>query len=103
MIICVADDGVMEDEDVDAALWSEVTVGGVRPKHAMKSGETVQVQSATSDTKHTIKRVFDHYYCTCYAWRQQKAAVDSRTCRHLKEYLGDAYEAARVGGGGSGT
>jgi DNA ligase-1 len=49
---------------------------------------------------HTIKRVHDHYFCTCYAWRQQRNAVDARTCKHLAEYLGAAYEGVRVGGVG---
>lgn len=82
---------------ISDALWKEVTVKGVRPLHAMKSGETVQVQvrssnfngvdntndnhfamclqSASSDALHTIKRVFDHYYCTCFSWRNQRNAV----------------------------
>lgn len=36
-----------------------------------------------------IKRVGDHYYCTCMAWRNQGAPVNARTCKHLREHLGD--------------
>ncbi len=38
---------------------------------------------------HRIKRTGDHYYCTCPAWRNQNYAVNQRTCKHLREYLGD--------------
>ena len=36
-----------------------------------------------------IKRTGDHYYCTCPAWRNQNLAVDRRTCKHLRELLGN--------------
>jgi hypothetical protein len=91
-----------DDDYVEAAaaagppawLVAEVTVKGVVPKHCMKSGETTTVGV------YTLKRVHDHYYCTCTAWKQQKASVDARTCKHLREHLGAEYEAARVFGGG---
>ncbi len=38
---------------------------------------------------HRIKRTGDHFYCVCPAWRNQNAPVDKRTCKHLREYLGD--------------
>ncbi|KAI8835886.1 hypothetical protein BC829DRAFT_426260 [Chytridium lagenaria] len=56
----------------------------------MKNGESVDVFS------YTIKRVDAHYYCTCKAWKFNKASVDARTCTHLKSYLGDDYEDARI-------
>jgi DNA ligase-1 len=36
-----------------------------------------------------LKHVGNHYYCTCPAWRNQSAPVDGRTCKHLREYLGE--------------
>ena len=29
------------------------------------------------------------------AWKNQNRPVDSRTCKHLKEHLGDKFETAR--------
>jgi DNA ligase-1 len=43
-----------------------------------------------------IKRLGLDISCTCPAWRNQKKFVDSRTCKHLKELLGDDYEDARI-------
>ena len=37
----------------------------------------------------------------CPAWKNQRANL-TRTCKHLKEYLGQAFEARRLGGGGGG-
>ncbi|KAJ1549527.1 hypothetical protein HK096_011428, partial [Nowakowskiella sp. JEL0078] len=38
-----------------------------------------------------------HYYCTCQGWRiQSRAPVDARTCKHLKELLGESYERERL-------
>eukprot|EP00051_Salpingoeca_urceolata_P020439 m.306629 g.306629 ORF g.306629 m.306629 type:complete len:490 (+) comp19623_c0_seq11:118-1587(+) len=68
------------------------------PLHHLDDGESVTIASASSaGTTYKVKRVNDHYYCTCPAWRNQTAAVDSRTCRHLREYLGDAFETSRIG------
>ncbi|KAI8809421.1 hypothetical protein BJ742DRAFT_237190 [Cladochytrium replicatum] len=38
----------------------------------------------------------DHYYCTCMGWRMNKDPVNARTCKHLKELLGEQYEEARL-------
>ena len=61
-----------------------------------------------------VKRTMDHYYwyeksspipnsmcsssrSTCPAWRMQaRVRVESRTCKHIREILGDAYEDARI-------
>ena len=43
-----------------------------------------------------------HYMCDCMAWKMQKLAPHSRTCKHLRGYLGDAYENARLGLSGGG-
>jgi DNA ligase-1 len=44
-----------------------------------------------------IKRTWDHYYCTCPAWRNQGGApVNARSCKHTKALLGEEYEAARI-------
>ncbi|EIN04603.1 hypothetical protein PUNSTDRAFT_92533 [Punctularia strigosozonata HHB-11173 SS5] len=79
-------------------------VGGVRPAVYLKDGEEKEVQSqskgkgkAASGTVYKIKRTWDHYYCSCPAWRNQKGVVtEARTCKHLRATLGDAYEDARI-------
>src|SRR5690606_1828645 len=58
-------------------------------------GQKVQVQGSSST--YTLHRTGDTYSCTCPAWRNQGAGHDRRTCKHLRAYLGDAVETARVG------
>eukprot|EP01105_Mastigella_eilhardi_P019799 TRINITY_DN4674_c0_g1_i1.p1 TRINITY_DN4674_c0_g1~~TRINITY_DN4674_c0_g1_i1.p1 ORF type:complete len:654 (+),score=153.97 TRINITY_DN4674_c0_g1_i1:118-2079(+) len=70
---------------------------GPEPLHPMESGQLVDIHSTTTSTVYQIKRVADHYYCTCQAWKNQNAPVDARTCKHLREYLGDAFERWRLG------
>ncbi len=36
-------------------------------------------------------------FCSCIGWKTQNKAVDKRTCRHLKEYLGEKTESDRCG------
>ena len=38
------------------------------------------------------------FSCSCPAWRNQSAAIDRRTCKHLKAERGVAIEEARVAG-----
>ncbi|KAL8277259.1 hypothetical protein RQP46_010328 [Phenoliferia psychrophenolica] len=66
-------------------------------KRAFADGEEVNVKSDSSDTVYICKRSNDHFTCTCPAWRIQKgAAVDQRSCKHLRTLLGDPYEDARL-------
>ncbi|KAF8600119.1 DNA ligase/mRNA capping enzyme [Ceratobasidium sp. AG-I] len=72
-------------------------ISGVKPKTYMRDGEEREVKSLTSSSKYKIKRTWDHYYCTCPAWRNQGGApTNARSCKHIKELLGDDYEAARI-------
>ena len=75
----------VQKSKADAALAAEVTVRGVVPLTLLRSGEHVLVASASSTAQHTVKRTGNHYYCTCFAWKNQKASVDARTCKHLKQ------------------
>lgn len=61
----------------------------------LADGASVEVQGSSS--KYTLSRKGNVYMCTCPAWRNQGATVDARTCKHLRAYLGDAAETARVG------
>eukprot|EP00727_Mastigamoeba_balamuthi_P011199 m51a1_g6701 putative dna ligase (662) ;mRNA; f:96109-98276 len=69
----------------------------LEPLHRMEPGETADVPSGTSSATYQVKRVGDHYYCTCVAWKQQSAPINRRTCKHLRSWLGDAFEDRRVG------
>ncbi|EJC98107.1 DNA ligase/mRNA capping enzyme [Fomitiporia mediterranea MF3/22] len=72
-------------------------IDGVKPKKYLKDGEECEAKSHTSNSVYKIKRTWDHYYCTCPAWRNQsRAPVNARSCKHLRSVLGDAYEDARI-------
>ncbi|GFS15978.1 DNA ligase [Elysia marginata] len=61
------------------------------PENAMPDGASVQF-----DSGYTLKREEDIYSCTCKGFLIQKAPINERTCKHLKEYLGEDFEKARV-------
>lgn len=63
----------------------------------LSDGASVEVKGSGA-SKYTIKNVGGVYSCTCPAWRNQSAATDRRTCKHIKALRGEAVEAARVGG-----
>ncbi|KAJ9441857.1 DNA ligase [Diplonema papillatum] len=99
------------DVDVeDPALRTKRAVKGVDPERYMPEDEIVYAIGCGEQYK--MKYTAQGYYCTCVAWRYQNRSVDARTCKHLKEYLGAAFEATRcdlplggggkVGGGGGG-
>jgi DNA ligase 1 len=63
--------------------------------NTLADGEKVSV--AGSSSTYELSRMGDVYACTCPAWRNQGAAIGLRTCKHLRAYLGDAVETARIG------
>ncbi|KXS17784.1 DNA ligase/mRNA capping enzyme [Gonapodya prolifera JEL478] len=72
-------------------------IDGVKPLKVLKDGDVVTIASKSSSSTYDVKRTWDHYYCTCPAWRNQsRAPVNGRTCKHLRELLGDRYEDARI-------
>ncbi|KAJ3145500.1 hypothetical protein HDU86_000886 [Geranomyces michiganensis] len=91
------DAGVSDEGDqAEDASSAAPTITLPKPNVTLADGDTRVVASKTSSSTYTIKRTADHYYCTCPAWRNQGAApVNARSCKHLKELLGDAYENAR--------
>ncbi|KAJ3172371.1 hypothetical protein HDU87_007875 [Geranomyces variabilis] len=95
------EDSADVDEDSAEELNAESaaptpTISLPKPKAILADGDTRQVTSQTSSATYTIKRTGDHYYCTCPAWRNQGGApVDARSCKHLKQLLGEEYENAR--------
>jgi len=63
--------------------------------NTLADGDKVIVKGSTSS--YELSRLGDVYACTCPAWRNQGAPIGKRTCKHLRAYLGDAVETARIG------
>ncbi len=61
----------------------------------LEDGDEVEVQGSSS--VYTLSRQGSVYMCSCPAWKNQSATVDRRTCKHLRAYLGDVAETARLG------
>jgi DNA ligase-1 len=61
----------------------------------LDDGDSVEVQGSSST--YTLSRQGSVYMCSCPAWKNQSAPVDSRTCKHLRAYLGTDNETSRVG------
>ena len=49
-----------------------------------------------------VDNTIRQYNFRCMAWKNQNRPVDSRTCKHLKEHLGEKFEAARCDLGSDG-
>lgn len=67
------------------------------PLHTMDEDEEVKVESSSKVGevyRMTLKGGI--YRCTCTSWKMQKQKIDKRTCKHLKKYLGIAFEEART-------
>ncbi len=62
----------------------------------LMDGMTTTVKGSGA-REYVLRNVGGVYSCTCPAWRNQSAATDRRTCKHLKALRGDAAEVARVG------
>src|SRR5262249_18432283 len=63
--------------------------------NTIDDGDEVEVEGSSST--YTLKRIGVVYSCSCPAWRNQSTQIDKRTCKHLRAYLGDAAETARIG------
>lgn len=59
-------------------------------------GETAEVWGSGSKP-YQLKNVGGVYSCSCPAWRNQSLPIDQRTCKHLRQYRGEAVEMARLG------
>ncbi len=62
----------------------------------LADGASIEVAGSGS-ARYTLSRQGGVYACTCPAWRNQGRAIDGRTCKHLRAYLGAEVEDARVG------
>lgn len=63
---------------------------------ALNDGETAEVQGSAR-TPYVLKNQGGVYSCTCPAWLHQNAGIERRTCKHLRQYLGEDFERNRVG------
>src|SRR6478736_1914740 len=61
----------------------------------LADGQKVSVKGSSGT--YELHRQGSVYSCTCPAWRNQGAQIGFRTCKHLRAYLGDAAETARIG------
>ncbi len=59
-------------------------------------GQTAEVWGSGS-RPYQLKNVGGVYSCSCPAWRNQSLPIDQRTCKHIRQYRGEAVEMARLG------
>ena len=95
------DEEINQIDVTDINLRKKRTINGVTPDRHMPEDELVMVSGGGQEYK--MKFTHDGYYCTCVAWRYQNQAVNARTCKHLKEYLGVDFEKERCGLTGGAT
>ena len=62
----------------------------------LRDGETAEVQGSAAKP-YQLKNTGGVYSCSCPAWRNQSLPIEKRTCKHLRKYLGEEHEAARLG------
>ena len=61
----------------------------------IEDGDSTEVQGSSSTYK--LSRNGSVYMCSCPAWKNQSVVIDMRTCKHLRAYLGEEHETARLG------
>ena len=79
-----------------SAAAGEGDSSAVLPEGALLDGQSVTV-SGSSGTEYKLLNRGGAYSCSCPAWRNQSAPVNLRSCKHLVELLGQAFESKRVG------
>ena len=62
----------------------------------LNDGESVEIKGSAR-LPYVLKNVGGVYSCTCPAWRNQSIGIERRTCKHLRQYRGDAAEKDRIG------
>ena len=62
----------------------------------LKDGETAEVKGSAR-LPYILKNVGGVYSCSCPAWRNQSLSIERRTCKHLRQYRGEAAEQERLG------
>ncbi len=64
--------------------------------NTLNDGETAEVKGSAKDP-YILKNSGGVYSCSCPAWRNQSIAIEKRTCKHLRQYLGEDFEKNRIG------
>ncbi|ETW09986.1 hypothetical protein H310_00397 [Aphanomyces invadans] len=64
------------------------------PKTVMADGDAVAVSGNSSN--YEVRFRGGVYYCTCMGWKMQNKAVDVRSCKHLRQVLGDEFDRWRT-------
>ncbi|KAG7379202.1 hypothetical protein PHYPSEUDO_008899 [Phytophthora pseudosyringae] len=86
------------DGDGEIAYDQETgAVNGTKPQVLLVDGTFHDVKSASGST-YIVKRLGMVYSCSCPAWRNQRHPPTSRTCKHLKQLLGEEFEIVRARG-----
>lgn len=66
----------------------------------LREGESASIQGSAR-LPYLLKNVGGVYSCSCPAWRNQSLPIERRTCKHLRNYRGEAAEAERLASFGS--
>src|SRR5689334_16680793 len=61
----------------------------------LRDGETARVQGSAREP-YLLKNRGGVFSCTCPAWRNQSLPIEQRSCKHLRQYRGEAAEAERL-------
>ncbi|XP_025115282.1 uncharacterized protein LOC112576783 isoform X2 [Pomacea canaliculata] len=85
--------GDSEEEDSEKDLNEETKAkrGDNKPLHELNEDECVKF-----NTGYKLERSGDVYLCSCAGWKAQSVREEERSCKHLKEYLGDDFEKGRL-------
>ncbi len=93
-----SEDEADEDEDKENTDDDDAPVSAAPGDLA--DGESTTMQGSGAQP-YTLRNVGGVYSCSCPAWRNQSAAIERRSCKHLRTLRGDAVETARVGTAGT--
>ncbi|KAJ8292530.1 DNA ligase [Rhodotorula toruloides] len=71
------------------------------PRTKLELKEEMEIGSESSGRSYKVAQFAPNAYsCTCLSWTMSRGrAVDVRSCKHLREILGDEHEDARCGPG----
>jgi DNA ligase 1 len=89
------DDGDAGDAGDARSSQPQPVAAGAAPRD-LADGESVTMQGSGAQP-YVLRNVGGVYSCSCPAWRNQGAAIERRTCKHLRALRGDLAETARIG------
>ena len=67
---------------ISRVSYPKVKLKIIKPKHKLGIGQTKVIDD------HIIKKTARGYMCDCPKWKFQRVHHDSRTCKHIQQYLG---------------